>query len=201
MKFTAALLAATLPLTAQWLDQKDPRTPRTKYGKANLTAPAPRLNGKPNLSGVWHAERTPLSEMKRVLGDGAANVQVDLNDVTKYMINVFWDVKPGEEPLRPDAAAVMKQRVGVDFVTARCLPGGVPAGFLVEPFKIIQTPRQIAVISGIGDPTRQIYIDSRSLPQDPQPTWMGYSVAKWQGDTLAVETVGITEIARISVES
>ena len=150
MKFTAALLAAALPLTAQWLDHTDPRTPRTRDGKPNLTAPVPRMNGKPDVSGLWQAERTPLSEMARVLGDAAANVQVDLNDVTKYMINVFWDVKPGEEPLRPDAAAVMKQRIGVDFVTARCLPGGVPAGFLVEPFKIIQTPHQIAVISGIG---------------------------------------------------
>jgi hypothetical protein len=193
MKFAAVLLAATLPLTAQWLDHKDPRTPRTKDGKANLTAPAPRMNGKLDLSGVWHAERTPLSEMTRVLGDAAAIVQVDLNDVTKYVINVFWDVKPGEEPLRPDAAAVMKQRIGMDFVTARCLPGGVPAGFLVEPFKIIQAPRQIAVISGIGDPTRQIYTDDRSLPGDPEPAWMGYSVGKWQGDALVVETVGITE--------
>lgn len=193
MKFVLTLLAATLPLTAQWLDYKDPRIPRTRDGKPNLTAPAPRLNGKPDLSGLWQAERTPVSEMTRVLGEDTAKVQVDLTDVTKYMINVFWDVKPSDAPLRPEAAAVTKQRAGQDFLTARCLPGGVPAGFLVEPFKIIQASRQIAVISGIGDPTRQIYLDGRSLPQDPQPTWMGYSVGTWQGDTLAVETVGITD--------
>lgn len=193
MKFVVTLLAATLPLTAQWLDYKDPRIPRTKDGKPNLNAPAPRLNGKPDLSGVWQAERTPVSEMTRVLGEDTAKVQVDLTDVTKYMINVFWDLKPSEAPLRPEAGPVMKQRMGQDFVTARCLPGGVPAGSLVEPFKMIQAPRQIAVISGIGDPTRQIYLDGRSLPQDPQPTWMGYSVGHWQGDTLAVETVGITD--------
>ena len=193
MKFMPTLLAATLPLTAQWLDYKDPRIPRAKDGKPNLTAPAPRMNGKPDLSGLWYAERTPVSEMTRALGPDAAKVQVDLTDVTKYMINVFWDVKPGEEPLRPAAGAVMKQRRGQDFVTARCLPGGVPAGFLVEPFKIIQAPRQLAVISGIGDPTRQIYLDGRTLPPDPQPAWMGYSVGTWQGDTLTVETVGFTD--------
>ncbi len=193
MKFIPTLLAATVPLTAQWLGYKDTRIPRTKDGQPNLTAPVPRMNGKPDLSGVWHAERTPLSEMTRVLGEDTAKVQVDLNDVTKYMVNVFWDVKPGEEPLRPEAAAVMKQRMGQDFVTARCLPGGVPAGFLVEPFKMIQAPHEIAVISGIGDPTRQIYMDGRRLPEDPQPAWMGYSVGNWQGDILAVETVGITD--------
>lgn len=193
IKSTLVLLAATLPLAAQWLDYQDPRIPRTKDGKPNLAAPAPRLNGKPDLSGVWQADRTPLTEFQRVLGDETTSVQVDLNDVTKYMINVFWDVKPTEQPLRPEAEAVLKQRRGIDFITSQCLPGGVPAGFLVEPFKIIQAPRQLTMISGIGDPTRQIYTDGRSLPRDPQPTWMGYSVGHWQGDVLAVETAGITE--------
>lgn len=188
-----AVIAATLPLAAQWLAYKDPRIPRTKDGRPNLTAPAPRVNGKPDLSGVWQAERTPASELTRVMGKDAAAVQVDLTDVTKYMINVFWDVQPGQEPLRPAAAPVMKQRGGMDFVTARCWPGGVPASQLIEPFKIIQAPREIAIISGIGDPTRQIYLDGRSLPQDPEPTWMGYSAGKWQGDELIVETTGITE--------
>ena len=44
-----------------------------------------------------------------------------------------------------------------------------------------------------GDPPRQIYTDGRSMPKDPQPSWMGYSVGQWQGDTLAVETVGFTD--------
>lgn len=188
-----SLIAATLPLAGQWLDYKDPRIPREKDGRPNLTAPAPRLNGKPDLSGVWQAERTPVSELTRVLGKEAATVQVDLTDVTKYMINVFWDTQPGQEPLLPAAAAVTKQRGGMDFVTARCWPGGVPASQLIEPFKIIQTAREIALISGIGDPTRQIYLDGRGLPQDPEPTWMGYSVGTWRGDELVVETTGITE--------
>jgi hypothetical protein len=61
------------------------------------------------------------------------------------------------------------------------------------PFKTIQTPGEIVVLFGEGDPPRQIYTDGRSLPADPQPSWMGYSVGKWEGDTLAVETNGFTD--------
>src|SRR6266571_1562891 len=56
---------------AQWPNDPDPRIPRTKDGKPNLTAPAPRLNGKPAISGVWQAERSPASEYDRVLGHEA----------------------------------------------------------------------------------------------------------------------------------
>jgi hypothetical protein len=89
-KLIAILLAtSTLPLVAQWLNYPDPRTPRTKEGKPNLSAPAPRMNGKPDLSGVRQAERTPESEFARVLGNDPARVQIDLNDVTKHAMNVF----------------------------------------------------------------------------------------------------------------
>jgi hypothetical protein len=69
MRLIAILLVTTtLPLVAQWLNYPDARTPRTKDGKPNLTAPVPRINGRPDLSGVWQAERTPESEFARVLG-------------------------------------------------------------------------------------------------------------------------------------
>ena len=193
MKLIAILLATTtLPLVAQWLNYPDPGTPRTKDGKPNLTAPAPRIKGKPDLTGVWLAERTPESEFTRVLGNNIAQVQVDLNDVTKHAVNVFWGLKPEEEPLRPAALAIMKQREGQDFVTSRCLPAGIPAGMLFYNFKIVQAPREIVILPGF-DPPRQIYTDGRSLPKDPQPSWMGYSVGTWQGDTLTVDTVGFSE--------
>jgi hypothetical protein len=186
------LLTATLPLAAQWLDHRDPQTPR-KNGKPNLSAPSPRTAGKPDLSGVWQAERSPLSEIASVLGNEFANQQVDINDVGKYYINVFWGLKPDQEPLRPQGAAILKQRGTLPNPTARCLPAGLPGGLFVDAFKIIQTPREIVMLPESNDPPRQIYMDGRALPANPQPSWAGYSVAKWHGDTLVVETTGFTE--------
>jgi len=194
MKLIVILLAmTTLPLVAQWLNHPDARTPRTKDGKPNLTAPVPRMKGKPDLSGVWQSERTPASEYTRVLGNDFTTVQVDVNDITKNIINVFWGLKPDEEPLRPEAAAILKQRKSQTFPRVRCLPAGIPGNIFLYDFKIIQTPQEVVILPGDGDPTRQIYTDGRSLPQDPQPSWVGYSVGTWQGDTLAVETTGFNE--------
>jgi hypothetical protein len=190
---TVALASAE----AQWLNYRDPGIPRTRDGQPNLSAPAPRLNGKPDLSGLWQAERTPVSEFVRVLGPGLPQIQPDLNDVTKHVLNVFWDVKPGEAPLRPEAAALTEQRQksGRDFQTAYCLPASIPAAMLILNFKMIQTPGVIVVLPGNGDPPRQIHLDGRSLPKDPQPSWMGSSVGQWQGDTLVVGTTGFNERA------
>lgn len=61
------------------------------------------------------------------------------------------------------------------------------------PFKIIQTPGLIAMIYERDTTFRQVYTDGRELPRDPQPSWMGYSIGKWDGDTLVVDTVGLTD--------
>jgi hypothetical protein len=178
---------------AQWLNHPDPRIPRTRDGQPNLSAPAPRTNGKPDLSGVWQTERTPVDEFVKVLGPVFPQLQVDFNDINKYVLSVFWGLKPEEEPLRPEAAAILRQRMtsGEQFQGAYCLPVSVPAAMSVLVFKMIQAPDVIVVIPGSGDPPRQIYTDGRSLPKEPEPSWMGHSVGKWEDDTLVVETVGI----------
>src|SRR5215470_14988898 len=188
---------AVVCVEAQWLNHRDSKTPRLRDGRPNLSAPAPRLNGKPDLSGLWQAERTPVSEFVRVLGPGLPQIQPDLNDVTKHVLNVFWDVKPGEEPLRPEAAALTEQRQksGRDFQSAYCLPSSLPAAMLVLNVKMIQAPGEIVAIPGNGDPPRQIYLDGRTLPKDPIPSWMGSSAGRWEGDTLIVETTGFQERA------
>ena len=186
---------------AQWLNYRDPKIPRTADGRPNLSAPAPRIDGKPDLSGVWQAERTPVDEFVRVLGPTYPQLQIDFMDVTKNFINVFWGLKPGEEPLRPEAAAIFKQHraSGREFTGAYCLPASVPAMISLMMFKMVQAPGQIVVLPGSDDPPRQIYLDGRSLPKDPDPNWTGYSVGTWQGDTLVVETVGITSRALLDV--
>jgi hypothetical protein len=65
----------------------------------------------------------------------------------------------------------------------------------VYAFKLVQAPQEIVMLTGTGDPPRQIYIDGRKSPKDPDPSWMGYSTARWEGDVLVVETTGFNEKA------
>ena len=183
---------------AQWANYPDTRIPRTKDGKPNLTAPAPRVNGKPDLSGLWQAERSPKGEYDAVLGNGFTALQPDTYDITEKFLNVFWGLNPEEEPLRPEAAEIFKQRRQnlQENTFTRCLPGSIPAALLVLTFKIIQTPQEIVMLPEMAtNPPRQIYTDGRPLPKDPDPTWMGYSVGRWDGDTLVVDTVGLNDRA------
>jgi hypothetical protein len=195
---------------AQWVNYPSPGTPRTRDGKPNLTAPAPRAsNGKPDLTGLWHVQPTPVEEMKRLFGDDlikaadATSVPgMELDTISKYAINILGDFKPGEEPMRPEAAKLFGQRAsgatrdpGVD-----CLPLGIPISSLVsEVHKVVQTPGLIVVLLEVDNAHRQIYTDGRKLPPDPQPSWLGYSVGRWEKDTLVVDTVGFNDKAWLDV--
>src|SRR5215510_14095451 len=189
------LLGAVTYAHAQYLKYPDARTPRTKDGKPNLTAPALRLNGKPDLSGLWQAEKTPEREYERVLGKGFTSLQIDTHDITKDAVNVFLGFKAEDEPLRPEAASSLKRHMEnpMEFPLTQCLPGGIPLAMLVFTFKMIQTPQEIVMLSETADPPRQIHTDGRPLPKNPDPTWMGYSVGRWDGDTLVVETAGLND--------
>jgi hypothetical protein len=183
------------PLAAQWVNQPTPGTPRTPDGKANLTAPAPRLNGKPDLTGLWQAERTSQRELAGLLGDGAASLQIDPQDFNKNVMNLFWGMKPEDEPLTPAGRAAQKrlQAQSDHWPHTQCLPAGIPGDLFVLSFKIVQAPREILMLTEIASPARQIYTDGRSLPKDPEPTWMGYSAGRWEGDTLVVDTNGFID--------
>lgn len=154
---------------AQWLNTKTPDTPRTKDGKADLSAKAPRLaDGKPDLSGIW------------------------LVPGLKYLINIAADLK--DVPFQPWAAAeynTRRENQGKDDPNNFCLPSGIPEKDAVtSPWKIVQTPGLIVILYESRTIFRQIFMDGRPLPKDPNPTWQGYSVGHWDGDTLVVETAG-----------
>lgn len=197
------LLLAILGSSAygQWVNYPTPGTPRTRDGKPNLMAPAPKAsNGKPDLSGVWHVQPTPLVEQKRLFGEDVDKVTVpgmEIDTISKYAINILADFKPEEVDLLPEAQAEFKRRrgqVGDHSPLAGCLPGGIPlATMLSEVHKIVQTPGLILIMHELDSLTRQIYTDGRKLPADPSPSWLGYSVGKWDGDTLVVDTVGFND--------
>jgi hypothetical protein len=204
------MLLAGSTAFGQWVDYRTPGTPRTRDGKVNLAAPAPRAaNGKPDLSGLWHVQPTPREEMERLFGadlikaaDATSVPGMELETISKYAISIFADFKPGEEPIRPEAAKLFGQRAqgatrdpGVD-----CLPLGIPISSLVsEVHKIVQTPSLIVILLEVDNAHRQIYTDGRKLPVDPQPSWLGYSTGRWDKDTLVVDTVGFNDKAWLDV--
>jgi hypothetical protein len=165
----AVMLAPVMPADAQWLKTKTPGIPRTKDGKPNLKAPTPKgPNGKPDLSGIWRAE------------PGG------------YFLDVTSDLKPGE--ILPWAEALAKERsarFSTDHPSYRCMPEIGPAYNFV-PFKFIHSAGTLAMLPE-GGPHRQILIDGRALPEDPQPTWIGYSVGHWEGNTMVVESAGFND--------
>ena len=191
------LSAASVNAAAQWLNYPTPGTPRTPDGKPNLTAPARRAsNGKPDLSGVWQVEPTPAGEMKRLFGDLSADSALGDNSsaFSKYLVNILVDFKPEDSPLRPEFADLVRQRAKEESPLTRCLPFGIPGDDLLPgPFKIIQTPGLILIRNEYENTFRQIYTDGRKPPADPEPLWLGYSVGRWDGDTLQVDTVGFND--------
>jgi len=185
---------------AQWVHYRAPGTPRTPDGKPNLSARAPRAsNGHPDLSGIWRAQPTPVDELTRLFGDlGTLSVPGD-DPLTfsKYLFNILADFKPEEEPIRPEAAETFRRRApmgGQEFPTSQCLPAGVPTALVIPiPFKILQTPSLVVFLFEGDNTIRQIYTDGRAHPPDPSPLWLGYSVGKWAGDVLVVDTIGFND--------
>ena len=92
----------------------------------------------------------------------------------------------------------MKKRMAdnsKDNPDANCLPMGM-AQMNAHPFprKIIQTPTEVVLIyEGSGTTVREVFLDGRTLPTDPEPWWNGYSVGRWEGDTLVIETTGFMD--------
>jgi hypothetical protein len=172
-KLATILCVMSVSLMAQWPKHPTPGMPRTPANKLDLSAPTPRsTDGKPDLSGVWRVKQT------------------------SYLTYVTSDLKPDE--IRPWAAALYKQRADdyrKDSDGITCMPPGPKAGIsgLALPMKIVQTPNLVVVLYEYETIYRQIFTDGRALPEDPNPTWMGYSIGHWDGDTLIVTTAGYND--------
>jgi hypothetical protein len=119
-------------------------------------------------------------------------------DPFKYLRNIAADFKPGEFLMLPWAETLTKERMSGGHASedpaARCLPQGIPildsssaAGY---PLKIVQGAKLVVVLYEAFSQFRQIFLDGRPAPKDPNPTWLGYSIGRWEQDALVVDTTG-----------
>ena len=158
------LILQAVPAGAQWLDRKTPGIPRRPDGKPDLTAPAPRTpDGKPDLSGIWNG---PVPD----LVFDPSNALPSAIETVHQREQEYWKHRPSYQ----------------------CLPSGPEADRFGGWKRILQTPAAIAILN--DDLTyRRIFMDGRQLEANPAPSWMGYSVGRWEGDTLVVESNGFND--------
>ena len=200
-----AVFAIAPVLSAQWPAFQTKGVPRTLSGQPDLTAPAPRTpDGKPDFTGIWDNGRNTNPPRGGGRGARGADFNAAPAAAAPAPANAgppsatFFNVGAGFSgglPFQPWAADLVKKRMAdnsKDNPDAHCLP----MGFMQfhthsQPRKIIQTQDVILIIYEANSGLRQIFIDGRTLPgKDAEPWWYGYSVGKWEGDTLVVETVG-----------
>ena len=184
----AVLCVAAPAVHAQWHDYRIPGVPRTADGKVNLTAPTPRTpDGKPDLGGSWL--------------DGGG-----------YFGNLARDLKGDQIQMLPWAEAQVKENqtnLHKNDPMVGCLPPGVPrvnlggSRGMPHPFKVVVTPKLVVLLyeTSTNQTFRQVFLDGRPFPTDPQPTWLGYSIGHWDGDTLVVETTGFNGRAWVDTGS
>jgi hypothetical protein len=168
------LMTFAVSTKAQWLNYRTPGVPRTADGKVNLAAPPPRgPDGRPDLSGVWKSPNADRLEANIAQGPNAGAVQ-------------------------PWAQALFDKRLGdvrADSPRARCLPLSVPFHNVFDLLRIVQTPALTVVMyEAPNNVFRTIFTDGRELPTDPNPAWLGYSIGRWDGETVVITSSGFNDL-------
>jgi hypothetical protein len=181
--------------SAQWPARTIPNVPRSSDGTVNLTAPTPRTShGRPDLSGLWMPEPDPNGKP-----EGVENTVFP-----RYLMNVTKDLEDPSDLLVPAAESRYRERLATDGAEdpiAHCQPPGSPRIFsLPRPTKIIETPGVMLLLHEHDTTYRQIFTDGRPLPDEPFPTWMGYSIGRWDHDTFVVTTIGLTDRMWLDVQ-
>lgn len=185
-----ALLASSGSALAQWLDYPTPGIPRLANGEPDLAAPAPRtVDGKPDFSGMWFANVPAKDYCKEAdciqeerMAREQINLGINLPDGLPY---TDWS---------KEQMVARRANGGREDPHTYCMPPNFPRAWTLPQYmKIVQTPGLIVILHEFNAAYREIYLDGRPLPEDPNPTWNGYSVGHWEGDTLVVETNGIRD--------
>src|SRR5688500_6583582 len=202
-----ALLAAA-PVAAQWFTHPTAGVPRRADGSVNMSAPTPRMaDGTPDFSGIWMTAEpnrrtsglsSPGNQSSPREAQPADEKAGDPTEIgaSRQMANIGVDL-PGGLPYQPWLVPIVKERtanLAIDDPHIRCLPDNFLRAYgLPHLLKFIHTPDLLVVLNEMNAGYRQVFTDARALPEDPTPSWQGYSSAKWDGDTLDVDTIGVRD--------
>ena len=229
----ALIGAIALVASAQWIDYPTPNVPKTKDGKADLNAPAPRLaNGKPDFSGMWgwdaiqpcgsHCNDNQIStEFINIAsklvgpdgnlvgrggrgagkgpgpGAGKGAAKGPGPGAAKGGGAGFGGFGGGQLPYTDWGRDVVAKRMAdgaKDDPNVHCMPRGMPRLWTDDYYKrIFMVQDRMIMLMERNMQYRQVHLDGRALPEDPNPTWNGYSTGHWEGDTLVIETRGFRD--------
>jgi hypothetical protein len=183
-------LVLSMPASAQWIGYATAHVPRKADGSVNMTAPAPQMSdGKPDFSGIWISDRTPEGEETPSDGFNLSS--------SRQMANLGVDMPDGKLPYQDWLVPIVEERtanLAQDDPHIRCLPDNFLRAYgLPHMLKFVHKPELLIVLNEMNAGYRQIFTDARPLPDEPSPAWQGYSSAKWSGDTLVVDTIGLRD--------
>ena len=203
-----SVILTPVPSAAQWAKVPSDGVPRKPDGKVNMSAPPPRMaDGKPDFSGVWMTAEprraaaglsSPQNKPGPRLPASANDAPGDPTAITasRQMANMGVDI-PGGLPYQPWLVPLVRQRtdnLAKDDPHIRCLPDNFLRAYgMPHLLKFVHSPKLLVVLNEMNAGYRQVFIDGRPLPKDPQPELQGYSSAKWNGDTLVIDTVGVRD--------
>ena len=176
---TFALLVALAACPAIFAQTATPPKAKTQ-AKAAATA---------DLTGVWRRSRSSSDKTRKyTIYELAFTISNDVPPMTPWAEAKYKANLPN---LGPRAVSLGESNDPI----MQCFPPGVPRAYLIrgEPIEIVQIPGRVLMIYEYDHFIRNIYTDGRSHPADPNPSWMGDSVATWEGDTLVVDTIGFND--------
>jgi len=201
---------ASTHLAAQWLKYPTAGVPRKADGKVDMSAPTPRMaDGKPDFSGIWTTAE-PNARREDVLTSPKEETRFrdaqrpdprspgDPSRITgsRQMANLGVDL-PGGLPYQPWLVPIVKERtdnLAKDDPHIRCLPDNFLRAYgMPHLLKFVHTPNLLVMLNEMNAGYRQVFTDARPLPEDPAPSWQGYSSGKWSGDTLVIDTIGVRD--------
>ncbi len=183
---TSAMIAAMAVFAASGSKLAAQAAPGSAAPTAPAAPPRARANARPNWPPEGPAPRT---------ADGKPDLSGNW-EPNAIRQNVDMVATGVEVPFQPWAEKLYKERkanISKDDPEARCLPPGVPRMSTTPyPFRIVQTPNlTVIVYEGGAHVWRQIFTDGRPHSADPNPSWLGESIGRWEDDTFVVDTVGL----------